>query len=77
MLSQRQLDEYRRMTPGQRLTMTLRAIDEHTPALSAGPPEIAKRRFLAIRKENDARNRAILEKLAEADDEGDASGSSD
>ncbi len=37
MLSRETLEEYRRMTPGQRLALTLRLTEEATPYLFAGP----------------------------------------
>jgi hypothetical protein len=55
------------MTPGERFVLTLQAIKEATPYLLAGPPEVVDRRFELIRRENDARNRAMLERLAEAE----------
>jgi hypothetical protein len=66
MLSQEALDAYRRMTPGERLTLTLRAIRESTPYLLYGSDEVVSRRFELIRRENDERNRAMLTRLAAA-----------
>jgi hypothetical protein len=40
---------------------------EAMPHLLAGPPEQVDRRFELIRRENDARNRAMLERLAAAE----------
>jgi hypothetical protein len=67
MLSQETIERYRRMTPEERLALTLEAMREAWPALLAGPPEVVDRRFELIRRENDARNHALLTKLAEAD----------
>jgi len=64
MLSRETLEEYRRMTPGQRLDLTLRMIRENEPHLFQGSPEIVQRRFELLRRQNDARNRAMLEAIA-------------
>ena len=67
MLSRETLEAYRKMTPGERLALTLQAMRESMPYLLAGLPEVVDRRFELIRRENDARNRAMLERLAEAE----------
>lgn len=67
MLSRETLEAYRRMTPDERLGLTLQAIREAWPYLLEGPPEVVDRRFELIRRENDARNRALLEGLAAAE----------
>jgi hypothetical protein len=67
MLSRERLEEYRRMTPGERLALSLQAMREAWPYLLMGPSEVVDRRFEAIRRENDARNAAMLKRLAEAE----------
>jgi hypothetical protein len=67
MLSKETIEAYRRMTPGQRLTLTLHAIREAQPYLFMGSREVVRRRFELMRRENDARNRQMLERLAEAE----------
>lgn len=67
MLSPETLDEYRRMTPGQRLSLSLRMTAENTPYLFAGPPEVVARRFELLRRQNDERNLRICEALARAE----------
>jgi hypothetical protein len=64
MLSQETLEEYRRMTPGQRLELSLQMMRESVPFLLAGPPEVVDRRFEIIRLQNDERNRRMLEAIA-------------
>ena len=64
MLSQETLEEYRRMTPGQRLELSLQLMREAIPFLLAGPPEVVDRRFELIRRQNDERNRRMLEAIA-------------
>ncbi len=72
MLSRETLDEYRRMTPGERFSLTLKAIEEATPYLGEGAPELVARRFQLIQRENDLRNENILRALTRlsAHDEG-------
>lgn len=67
MLSRETLDQYRRMTDAERFRLTMLAIEENTPALFAGPPEVVARRFELLRMRNDERNRALLEGLARAE----------
>ena len=64
MLSQETLDAYRRMTPGERLAITLAMMRENTPYLLAGRADVVDRRFELIRRENDLRNARILAALA-------------
>ncbi len=66
MLSRETLEQYRRMTPGQRLELTFQAIRESMPYLLRGSKEVVDRRFELLRKENDERNRAMLEALGRA-----------
>jgi hypothetical protein len=60
-------EAYRRMTPSQRLALTLQAMRDSLPYLLRGPKEVVERRFALIRRENDLRNRAMLEGLAKAE----------
>ena len=64
MLSRETLEEYRRMTSGERLKLTLDMIRENTPYLLHGPPEVVDRRFELLRRQNDERNRRMLEVIA-------------
>ena len=66
MLSRETLEAYRRMTPSERLVLTLQAIREAEPYLLKGSKEVVDRRFELINRENDLRNRAMLEALAKA-----------
>ena len=68
MMSRETIEAYRRMTPGQRLDLTLQAIRESQKFLLLGPEVVVRRRFERIRQENDARNRAMLEGLARAEE---------
>jgi hypothetical protein len=64
MLSQETLDEYRRMTPSERLQLALRMTQENLPALVAGRPEDTARRFAILQRENDLRNANMLRAIA-------------
>ena len=67
MLSRETLEAYRRMSADQRLALTLQAMRDSLPYLLSGSPEMVDRKFELIRRENDARNRRMLERLAEAE----------
>jgi hypothetical protein len=66
MLSRETLEEYRRMTPGQRLALALQLTDEAAPYLSVGTPEQVRRKFELLRRQNDERNRRMLIGIARA-----------
>ena len=67
MLSRETLEMYRRMTPGERLKLTLEAMRNSIPHLLSGSPEIVKRRFERIRQQNDLFNLRVREGLAAAE----------
>jgi hypothetical protein len=64
MLSRETLERYRRMTLGERLKITLEMMEEGTRQLLQGDPEVVDRRFELLRRENDERNRRMLEAIA-------------
>ena len=64
MLSRETLESYRRMTPSERLRLTLQMIRENTPYLFRGTPDEVRRRFELLRRENDERNRRMLTAIA-------------
>lgn len=64
MLSQETLDAYRRMTPGQRLELTFELIRENVPYLLVGEPELVRRRFELLERENTLRDERIVAALA-------------
>ncbi len=64
MLSPETLERYRRMTPGERLALTLKLTEESEPYLFYGTPEQVRRKFELLRRQNDERTRRILEGLA-------------
>jgi hypothetical protein len=66
MLSQEQLEEYRRMTPGERIALSMTMARQQWPKMVSGPPDVVDRRFELLNRENDARNRNILAALAKS-----------
>jgi len=64
MLSPETLERYRRMTPGERLALTLKLTAESEPYLLYGTPEQIRRKFELMRRENDDRNQRMLEAIA-------------
>lgn len=64
MLGRESLDEIRRMSLDEKLAMTLRMIRESAPLLLQGPPEVVRRRFELLRRENDLRNQRMLQAIA-------------
>lgn len=72
MLSRETLEQYRRMTPGERLGMTLQMTAANTFYLFAGDDRTVDRRFELLRLQNDEGNRRMGEALVRAEryDEG-------
>lgn len=68
MLHTETLEAYRRMTPSERLQLTLNMIRDNTPYLLHGTPDQVRRKFELLRRQNDERNRLILEAFARVDD---------
>ena len=64
MLSQEQLDAYRRMTPGERLSLSLKMLREQWPTLLQGDKERVDRKFELLNRQNDERNTALLAGMA-------------
>ncbi len=64
MLSPETLENYRRMTPGQRLRLTFLLMEGIDKALLSGKPEQVDRKFELLRRENDLRNRNMLTAVA-------------
>jgi len=63
MLSREAISQYRRMTDSERLRLTLQMIEEQTPYLLQGTPEQVARRCELLHRENDERNRRMLEAI--------------
>lgn len=63
-LSKETMEHYRRMTPSERLKLTLELIEEGWQFINVGPPELVARKRELWERENDERNRRILEGFA-------------
>ncbi len=68
MLHQETLEAYRRMTPSERLKLTFETIRDNTPYLFLGTPDQVSRKFELLRRQNDERNRLILDAFASVKD---------
>lgn len=64
MLSTETLESYRRMTPGERLRLTIRLMQGLDKALLMGTPDQVNRKFELLRRENDHRNQNMLTAIA-------------
>lgn len=64
MLSKETLERYRRMTTSERAAIVVQSMRENWPAMFEGSDEKVARRFELLRRQNDERNRNILEGLA-------------
>lgn len=64
MLSRETLEMYRRMTTAERLKLALEMSDAAMPYLFKGTPEQVARRFELLNRQNDERNRRMLEAIA-------------
>jgi hypothetical protein len=64
MLSRATLQAYQRMTAGERLKLACEMSDQAALDLLQGPPEVVARRFELLRRQNDERNRRMLEGIA-------------
>ncbi len=64
MLHPETLDAYRRMTPSERLKLTLKMTCENGPNMFRGTSEQVDRRFEILRIQNADRNRRMLEAIA-------------
>ena len=64
MLSTERLEEYRRMTPGERIALSLKMTEQQWAQLISGSPEVVDRKFELLNRENDARNRNTLAAFA-------------
>jgi hypothetical protein len=64
MLSHETYEYYRRMSPSQRLQLTVQMMDGIERAILAGSAEQVARKFELLRLQNDQRNRAMLQAIA-------------
>lgn len=47
------------MTPGERLALTFRALEENEPFLAYGAEDFVRRKFELLRRKNDSSNNAM------------------
>ncbi len=64
MMSKETADKIRQMTTAERLKLTLDMIRQATPYLLQGTSDEVDRRFELLRRQNDERNRRMLEGIA-------------
>ncbi len=64
MQSKKRLEEYRQMTPSERLRLTFELIEEGWPYLTLGTEEQVRRKRQRIQEQNDLANRRMLEAFA-------------
>ena len=66
MLSPETLEQYRRMTPSERLAQTILSMEGIDRALLAGTVQQVDRKFQLLRRENDLRNINMLTAIAKS-----------
>ena len=64
MLSKETLERYRRMTTSERAAIVVQSMRENWSAMFVGSDETIRKRFELLRRQNDERNRNMLEGLA-------------
>ena len=64
MLSPETLEIYRRMTPSERLRLTLELQAQSEKYLLVGSSDVVRRKFELLERENDARNANMLSAIA-------------
>lgn len=67
MLSKETLEEYRRMTPSQRLALTVFLCKSAWRSLGKGEAKVVARRFLKLEKENQSRNERMVAGMVRAE----------
>lgn len=63
-IGREKIEEYRRMSIGEKFSLTLRMTEEHFSALLKQPPDVVDRWFEELRQENDERNQRMREHMA-------------
>ena len=64
MLSDETIERYRRMTVSEHGAIVPEMMQSELPLLTHGPPDVVARKFDLIRRQNDERNRRMLEGMA-------------
>jgi hypothetical protein len=63
MISREAIEAYRKMGPERRLAITLEACQREMPALFLGTPEVVRRRFALLRKQNNEFNERLIARM--------------
>ena len=64
MLHPETLEAYRRMTPSEKMAITMQMMRENAQRFVAAPPDVIEKRLEILRKQNDDRNQRMLEAIA-------------
>ena len=64
MLHPETLQRYRQMSLDEKMTLTIQLMRENGRRFWSAPPEVIEKRLEIIRKQNDDRNRRLLEAFA-------------
>lgn len=64
MLHPETLEAYRRMTPSEKMAITMQMMRENARRFLAVPSNLIERRLEILRKQNDDRNQRMLEAIA-------------
>jgi hypothetical protein len=67
MLSKETLEQYKRMTPSERLHITFQLMRKSWKYMYVGPPEVVRRKQELWELENNLANQRILSALAESE----------
>lgn len=60
MLHPETLQAYRRMTPSEKMAVTVRMMQENAQRFFSAPDDLIQRRLEILRKQNDDRNQRLL-----------------
>jgi hypothetical protein len=66
-LSKETLEDYKKMSPGEKLHLTFELMREGWEYMYIGPPGVAQRKRELWERENDLANQRILKALAESE----------
>ena len=64
MLHPETLEAYRRMTPSEKMAITVRMLQENAQRFFSAPDDVIEKRLEILRKQNDDRNERMLTAIA-------------
>ncbi len=64
MLHPETLAAYRRMTPSEKMSVTMQMMRENAQRFFSAPSDVIEKRLEILRKQNDDRNQRMLEAIA-------------